>query len=522
MLDAINRYDKRMARAVATSDTAEMKRIRDLAGRVCSVSEIQQLLPPDTALIEYALGGGELRITNYELRSEEKSRSPDVGKEGLRSEEMRISDFGLRNEPEPEAIPTDHESRTTNHEPRVYLWVVTRDVASFRRLDASVRELDSSCAALAKCLPLGDDSWVDPAVQLYNLVIQPVADHLKGIKRLVIVGDGPLNTIPFEVLIASKDRHPGRALQHHLLIEDFAISYAPSATLLKLIQDKPQTRNWEQSLWAFASTQFGAAASISSVASESGIRGYKDILRSARSLELQDLPYTRREVTELSRYFRDSPHHTFIDQENMKALLLAASASGELAKVRFLHFATHAVHPSDRPHLSGLVLAPPFPVVTEKENQALEKGRADADQQRSARSKLESILKRDQRALRPELLTLGELSKLKLNSELVVLSACNTLGKDMIGGDWINGLARSFLMAGSSGVICTLWEAADRNTASVMPAIYQTLMGEDGPGGTDVPRALQRFKCARLGFPKHAHPSTWAPYVYHGRIVNRP
>ena len=133
---------------------------------------------------------------------------------------------------------------------------------------------------------------------------------------------------------------------------------------------------------------------------------------------------------------------------------------------------------------------------------------------------MDSVLKRDKGAWRPELLTLGELSKLQLNSELVVLSACDTLGKDMIDGDWINGLARSFLMAGSSGVICTLWEAADRNTANVMPAIYQALVGEDGPGGTDVPRALQRFKRARLKFPRHAHPSTWAPYIYHGRIVS--
>ncbi len=57
-----------------------------------------------------------------------------------------------------------------------------------------------------------------------------------------------------------------------------------------------------------------------------------------------------------------------IDEENMKGMLFAANTSGELAKVRFLHFATHAVHPTDRPYLSGLVLAPPFPVHTEKKN----------------------------------------------------------------------------------------------------------------------------------------------------------
>jgi len=471
MLDAINRYDKRMARAVATSDTAEMKRIRDLASHVSSVTEIRKLLPSDTALVEYAFG----------------------------------------------TAPSDSSGR-------LYAWLITDHDTTFYQLADSPKDITEHATRLVSALRKRGRSndWVDPAVRLYDAIMKPIRKDLGSRKRLVVVGDGLLNTIPFEVLIASRDRHPDRALKHHILIEDFAISYAPSGTLLKIIQEKQQTRNWDQSLWAFASTKFGAAAPDSSVTRDTSVPNYKDILRSARSLELRDLPYTRREVEELSRYFRDSPHRTMIDEDNMKGILFAANTSGELAKVRFLHFATHAVHPTDRPYLSGLVLAPPFPVETEKKNDNRKEGSADQDQETSAQSKLDSVLKRDKGAWRPELLTLGELSRLKLNSELVVLSACNTLGKEMIDGDWINGLARSFLMAGSSGVICTLWDAADRNTANVMPAIYQALLSEDGPEGTDVPRALQRFKRARLSFPRHAHPSTWAPFIYHGRIISRP
>ncbi|MCH8852941.1 MAG: CHAT domain-containing protein [Planctomycetes bacterium] len=196
----------------------------------------------------------------------------------------------------------------------------------------------------------------------------------------------------------------------------------------------------------------------------------------------------------------------------MKQVLLSASNDGTLKSVRFLHFATHAFVDESRPYLCGLVLSPPFPVATEGGVR-----RVGLD---PPVGELDKLLRRaPSDGTRPELLTLHELAGLDLRSELVVLSACQSLGGRAIEGDWINGLARSFLIAGSSGVLCTLWETGDKVSSSVVPAIYHAILDtESAPGRSDVPRALQDYKKSMLRSPSHGHPAHWASFIYHGRI----
>jgi CHAT domain-containing protein len=71
-------------------------------------------------------------------------------------------------------------------------------------------------------------------------------------------------------------------------------------------------------------------------------------------------------------------------------------------------------------------------------------------------------------------LTAEEVVKMKLNADLVVLSACDTgLGK--ITSDGVIGLSRSFIAAGSSSVIVSLWSVNDESTSFLMTTFYQEL-----------------------------------------------
>jgi CHAT domain-containing protein/tetratricopeptide (TPR) repeat protein len=70
-------------------------------------------------------------------------------------------------------------------------------------------------------------------------------------------------------------------------------------------------------------------------------------------------------------------------------------------------------------------------------------------------------------------LTAEEILDLKLNADLVVLSACDT-GRGRITGDGVVGLSRSFIAAGVPSVIVSLWTINDASTASLMVAFYQT------------------------------------------------
>ncbi len=68
-------------------------------------------------------------------------------------------------------------------------------------------------------------------------------------------------------------------------------------------------------------------------------------------------------------------------------------------------------------------------------------------------------------------LTSDEISQLKLNADLVVLSACDT-GSGTVSGDGVVGLSRSFLTAGASRVMVSLWQVPDDSTAALMENFY--------------------------------------------------
>lgn len=72
------------------------------------------------------------------------------------------------------------------------------------------------------------------------------------------------------------------------------------------------------------------------------------------------------------------------------------------------------------------------------------------------------------------LLTAEEILNLKLNAELVILSACDT-GRGRITGDGVIGLSRSLISAGIPNVIVSLWSVPDAPTAELMTEFYRQL-----------------------------------------------
>lgn len=69
-------------------------------------------------------------------------------------------------------------------------------------------------------------------------------------------------------------------------------------------------------------------------------------------------------------------------------------------------------------------------------------------------------------------LTAEEILKLELHAELVVLSACDT-GRGRITGDGVVGLSRSFISAGVSSILVSLWSVPDDSTAFLMTEFYR-------------------------------------------------
>ena len=119
------------------------------------------------------------------------------------------------------------------------------------------------------------------------------------------------------------------------------------------------------------------------------------------------------------------------------------------------------------------------------------------------------------------LLEVHEILQLKLDSDLVTLSACKTgLGSGYFSsipaGDDFVGMTRAFLQAGSASVMATLWEVEDRSTVGLMKSFYRHLDKNDPR--QDKAGALANAQRALLFSKNYQHPYYWAPFVLVGSM----
>jgi CHAT domain-containing protein len=186
------------------------------------------------------------------------------------------------------------------------------------------------------------------------------------------------------------------------------------------------------------------------------------------------LRFSRQEADEISRLAGD--------KRNLKAVDFAANRStatdARLGDYQIVHFATHGLINNQHPDLSGIVLS----LVDEQ-------GRAQNG-----------------------FLRLYDIYNLKLNADLVVLSACQTaLGKE-IKGEGLVGLTRGFMYAGAPRVVATLWRIDDRASADMMRRFYEAMLKD----GLRPAAALRAAQISMLRDRRWRSPHFWAPFTLQG------
>jgi CHAT domain-containing protein/Tfp pilus assembly protein PilF len=111
------------------------------------------------------------------------------------------------------------------------------------------------------------------------------------------------------------------------------------------------------------------------------------------------------------------------------------------------------------------------------------------------------------------LLSAGEIFDLKLNADLVVLSACNT-GQGEITGDGVVGLSRSLVAAGVPSVVVSLWAVNDDATSVLMNDFYRHLQTN--------PNKAQALRQAMLTtMQQYPNPVDWAAFTLIGESDRR-
>src|SRR6185436_6501170 len=109
-------------------------------------------------------------------------------------------------------------------------------------------------------------------------------------------------------------------------------------------------------------------------------------------------------------------------------------------------------------------------------------------------------------------LRLQDIYNLRLNADLVVLSACLTaLGRDVRGGVLV-GLTRGFLYAGAPAVVASLWDVRDRSTAELMTRMYRAMFRDH----LMPVAALRAAQTSMSKDPRWSAPAHWAGFTLQG------
>lgn len=106
-------------------------------------------------------------------------------------------------------------------------------------------------------------------------------------------------------------------------------------------------------------------------------------------------------------------------------------------------------------------------------------------------------------------LSFYNLLDLKLNAEMVTLSACHTGMNKVFPGDELHGLMRGFLYAGAPALIMSLWAVNDRSTSELMSEMYSLIRA-----GVNKRSALRRAQLAIKD--EYGHPYYWTPFILMG------
>lgn len=333
------------------------------------------------------------------------------------------------------------------------------------------------------------------ARSLYGDLFAPVEARLAAAQHLIIEPDGAMLQLPVNLLIASQsgvDAYEKRVAAKPDSEFDFrgidwlgrhqAVSTALSARAFRDARNAPASAAARDYIGFGENAPLSAMRKVALTRSASGAPGFDCTWPAAE----WNRPIPATELREAAQRIGISGSEVLTGAAFTDDAIMARD---NLDSFRILHFATH-----------GLVTAP----------------RAQCPARPALLTSFGSSAKSD------GLLQFGEIFDLKLDADLVILSACDTAGKASLeatraagltgGGGALDGLVRAFIGAGGRSVIASHWPAPEEYKAT------ERLIGGlfSAPRGTGTAQALQQAEIALMDEADTSHPFYWSGFAIIG------
>jgi len=364
------------------------------------------------------------------------------------------------------------------------LWIISKQDFQMLTLPIDEDTLKQQVAKLRVYLsdPSFHSKFPQASLDLYQTLLpKAVRQLLVGAEILYIVPTGALYGLPFGSLVTFYK--PRREI--HYFIEDYAISYLSSASLLKTLREEEHKTQPPEPLLAFADPEYPpCGVSDEKKAETLAQRRTKSYLKWTKGGCFKPLAATADEVREIANLF---------NADHNKALYLGAKASRStvfslnekqlLDDYRYVIFSVHGIIPDKINQIEqpALVLSNP---------------------------------------LTDGYLTMADAFTLKLNADLVNLSACHSgcteeSCSENVRGEGIMGLTRAFMYAGTSRVAVTLWSVNLSSAKDLSVGLFTHLKAKK-----KMAHALREIKLkmiqGKASNPLYMNPYHWAAFVVHG------
>jgi CHAT domain-containing protein/tetratricopeptide (TPR) repeat protein len=394
-------------------------------------------------------------------------------------------------------------------EERSYLWAVTKtSITSYElpkrsNIEALVQQfitlMKTPTHSLNPSRGLGVNARSESpnsevATQLSQILLQPVAGQL-GNKRLLIVGDGALQYVPFAALpVPERSQESGVRSQENLtisassfvpLLANHEIVNLPSTSTIAVLRQEVNGRKMaSKAIAILADPVFSPdderlkerRGQGSTLPLNRGNLDSRALAKAARetNVTFNRLPFTRREAEQILALVPAASRLQAFDFAANRAI----ATSPELSQYRIVHFATHGILNSKQPELSGVVLS-----------LLDEKGKPQNG-----------------------FLRLHDVFNLNLPAELIVLSACETGLGEEVKGEGLVGLTRGFMYAGSPRVVVSLWSVDDEATSQLMVQFYKKMLQD----GLKPAAALRAAQLEMWQQQRWQAPYYWAAFTLQG------
>lgn len=455
-------------------------------GSTTTVSEIQRLLEPNQAIIDYNLVHLHWEVNSH-LFPIVVTNTSVKGKEF--SDSTLVYDLKQEGEATFSAYLNNERSALKQIKEFIQEKGIPDNVAQSLVRDSNLEKTIEFYRHLIKHPSVSNEVLRKSYARVfYKLLIGNLKPELSGKTELIIIPDGPLAFLPFETLIDDNGQY---------LAEVYKIKYIQSASILKKLNERnyPDSR---KPLLAFGGPVFEemSGSEVNKYRGSSGKVDFSDIQKTYYAAEenhasmrptyikmgftkMTPLPGTIYETDQIKGIVAGAElyQRDLASENQFKSL----ASSNSLKNYKVLHFATHGWAYAEIPELSTIVLG----------QYASPKGNEDG------------------------YLRVPEIEKLNLQADFVNLSACETALGRLYSSEGVVGLTQAFLVAGAKGISVTQWTVSDEGTAIFMSEMYRKVFTQGQTFQDAIAATKIEFIQGKYG-DKFKHPDYWGPFVYYG------